>query len=106
MRWRISITTSLRESDGNRVRTLRHRAIVPIESALGRETPAKRRYASTISDRLGRSVGVNKSLPEGIKVHEAEPLTVQKSAFVGRACKLDNAAQVGVSLPCQYSGLT
>ncbi|VDC06154.1 unnamed protein product [Peniophora sp. CBMAI 1063] len=53
-----------------------------------------RRHAGTISARLSQAGGVDKGLPDGIKVYEAEPLTVQKSVFVGRACKLEDPSHV------------
>lgn len=34
------------------------------------------------------------ALPEGIKMIEAEPIVDRKSAFVGRACRISNPAQV------------
>ncbi|KZV64073.1 ribosomal protein S5 domain 2-like protein [Peniophora sp. CONT] len=56
------------------------------------------RHASTISARIGLSAGVDRLLPEGTQVYEAEPVTVQKSVFVGRACRLDDPSHVPVIL--------
>ena len=61
---------------------------------------AARRHAGTISARLlAQSGGVEVLLPEGVKVYEADPITEQKSVFVGRACKLSDPSHVG-STPC------
>jgi hypothetical protein len=37
---------------------------------------------------------VNASLPEGIQIFEAEPITDRKSAFIGRACAITDPSQV------------
>ncbi len=42
------------------------------------------------------------ALPEGIKLFEADPITDRKSAFIGRACRISDPAQVSTldeSLP-------
>jgi hypothetical protein len=40
------------------------------------------------------STPVTLTLPEGVKLVEAEPILDRKSAFVGRACKISDPAQV------------
>lgn len=35
------------------------------------------------------------TIPEGIEIIEAEPITDRKSAFVGRACRITDPSQVG-----------
>ena len=43
------------------------------------------------------------TLPEGIKLVEAEPIVDRKSAFIGRACKISDPAQVIIVYPLSIS---
>lgn len=40
------------------------------------------------------------SMPEGIEITEAEPITDRRSSFVGRACRITHPSQVGDLVEC------
>jgi hypothetical protein len=46
------------------------------------------------------------SLPNGIEIVEAEPITDRKSSFVGRACRITDPAQVDINFCLSHLPLT
>ena len=49
-----------------------------------------------------KPVPIPATIPEGVELIEAEPITDRKSIFIGRACRITHPSQVCVLFMCTY----